>query len=40
MLIEGGFLFVGMKTVTGQGMIKVWNMATSQEWTLEGHSVS
>lgn len=37
MLIEGGFLFVGNKTVSGQGLIKVWNMATNQDLTLEGH---
>ena len=38
MLIEGGFLFVGVKTTAGQGLIKVWAMATNQESTLEGHT--
>lgn len=38
MLLEGGFLFVGVKTMAGQGLIKSWNMATMQETSLEGHT--
>lgn len=38
MLVEGGFLFVGVKLPTGQGIIKAWNMATNQETSLEGHT--
>ncbi|KAH7616882.1 putative Zinc finger CCCH domain-containing protein 48 [Nannochloris sp. 'desiccata'] len=38
MLIEGGFLFAGVKSTTGQGVVKAWNMATNQEMVLEGHT--
>jgi WD40 repeat protein len=38
MLIEGGFLFAGVKSTTGQGVVKAWNMATNQEMALEGHT--
>ena len=38
MLLEGGFLFVGVKTPAGQGIIKAWNMATTAEIPLEGHT--
>ena len=38
MLIEGGFLFAGVKIPTGQGIVKAWNMATNQEMSLEGHT--
>jgi F-box/WD-40 domain protein 7 len=38
MLIEGGFLFAGVKTPTAQGFIKAWNMATNQEMVLQGHT--
>ena len=37
MLLEGGFLFVGIKTVDGKGQIKVWNLATQQQIELSGH---
>eukprot|EP00889_Picochlorum_renovo_P001274 jgi/Picre1/28304/NNA_003710.t1 len=36
-LIEGGFLFVGLKTVRGQGQIRIWNMSTMQDIILDGH---
>ena len=38
MLIETGYLFAGVKTPTGQGVIKAWNMATNQEEQLHGHT--
>lgn len=38
MLMEGGFLFVGVKTVQGQGQVKIWNMSTMQNIVLEGHT--
>jgi WD40 repeat protein len=39
MLVEGGFLFVGLKTSHGQGQIKVWNLndPSATHHTLEGH---
>ena len=37
---EAGFLFVGLRTSQGQGLVKGWNMATNQEYVLEGHTVS
>lgn len=37
MLMQGGFLFVGVKTTQGQGQIKVWNMSNMQHTVLEGH---
>jgi hypothetical protein len=39
MLVFAGFLFVGLKTKAGAGQVKAWNMATNQEYTLEGHVV-
>lgn len=39
LLLEAGFLFVGIKTPANQGQIKAWNMATNQETVLEGHTV-
>lgn len=39
MLVSAGFLFVGLKTKAGAGQVKAWNMATNQEYTLEGHTV-
>lgn len=36
-LIEGGFLFVGLKTVRAQGQIRIWNMSTMQDIILDGH---
>lgn len=40
LLLEAGFLFVGIKTPANQGQIKAWNMSTNQETVLEGHTVS
>ncbi len=40
MLVFAGFLFVGLKTKAGAGQIKAWNMATNQEYLMEGHTVS
>lgn len=40
MLVFAGFLFVGLKTKAGAGLIKAWNMATNTEYTMEGHTVS
>lgn len=37
MLMQAGFLFVGVKTAQGQGQIKVWNMSNMQHTVLEGH---
>lgn len=37
MLIEAGFLCVGLRQAGGQGCVKIWNMATQQETLLEGH---
>lgn len=37
MLIEAGFLFVGLKTRDSRGQVKAWNMATNAECLLEGH---
>ncbi len=37
MLMQAGFLFVGVKTTQGQGQIKVWNMSNMQHMVLEGH---
>lgn len=39
MLIEAGFLFVGVKATAGQGQIKAWQMASNQQFVLEGHTV-
>lgn len=39
MLIEAGFLFVGVRIANGQGLVKGWNMATNAEFHLEGHTV-
>jgi hypothetical protein len=39
MLIEAGFLFVGVKVPSGQGVVKGWNMADGKEFNLEGHTV-
>ncbi|RMZ56974.1 hypothetical protein APUTEX25_005036 [Auxenochlorella protothecoides] len=38
LLLEAGFLFVGIKTPANQGQIKAWNMSTNQETVLEGHT--
>lgn len=38
LLIEAGFLFVGLRTASNQGVIKAWNMATNQEFTMPGHT--
>ncbi len=38
-LLEGGFLFVGMHVGTGDGLIKVWNTATGVEQSLAGPKV-
>lgn len=40
MLIEAGFLFVGAKNPQGQGQVMGWNMASNQQFVLEGHTVS
>lgn len=40
MLVFAGFLFVGIKTKAGAGQVKAWNMATNQEYLMEGHVVS
>ncbi|EFN55265.1 hypothetical protein CHLNCDRAFT_134174 [Chlorella variabilis] len=37
MLVFAGFLFVGIKTKAGAGQVKAWNMATNQEYLMEGH---
>lgn len=39
MLVFAGFLFVGLKTKAGAGLVKAWNMATNQEYCMEGHTV-
>lgn len=38
MLIEAGFLFVGVKTPANLGNINAWNMSTNQQSILEGHT--
>ena len=40
MLVFAGFLFVGLKTKAGAGLVKAWNTATNQEYCMEGHTVS
>lgn len=37
LLLESGYLFVGMHTTSNQGLIKVWNTTTGAEYVLEGH---
>ena len=37
LLLESGYLFVGMHTPNNQGIIKVWNTASGAEFVLEGH---
>jgi hypothetical protein len=39
LLLMSGFLFVGMHTPAKEGIIKVWNMATSAQADLRGHAV-
>ena len=39
MLVSAGFLFVGLKTKDGKGQVRAWNMATNQEYLMEGHMV-
>jgi hypothetical protein len=38
-LLEGGFLFVGLHIGEGDGLIKVWNTATGAEQSLSGPKV-
>jgi hypothetical protein len=38
-LLEGGFLFVGLHVGDGDGLIKVWNTATGAEQSLAGPKV-
>lgn len=38
MLVFAGFLFVGLKTKAGAGLVKAWNMATNHEYCMEGHT--
>mmetsp|Transcript_447 Transcript_447/g.967 ORF Transcript_447/g.967 Transcript_447/m.967 type:complete len:418 (+) Transcript_447:252-1505(+) len=37
LLIEGGYLFVGLHTKQNEGLIKTYNMTTGQQDTLVGH---
>lgn len=37
LLLESGYLFVGLHTQSNQGIIKVWNTASGAEFVLEGH---
>ena len=39
MRVFAGFLGVGLKTKAGAGLVKAWNMATNQEYCMEGHTV-
>ncbi len=39
LLLESGYLFVGLHDNNNQGLIKVWNTSTGQEFVLEGHQV-
>ena len=38
-LLEGGYLFVGLHTGKADGLIKVWNTATGAEQALPGPQV-
>lgn len=38
-LLEGGFLFVGLHVGQADGLIKVWNTATGAEQSLPGPKV-
>lgn len=39
MLVEGGFLFVGLRTDAGVGRIRAWHLQSGAQFTLDGHSV-
>lgn len=40
MLIEGGFLFVGIRLPAGAGRIRAWHLQTMAQYSMDGHSVS
>ncbi len=39
LLLVPGYLIVGFHTSSGEGVLKVWNMATAADHTLVGHQV-
>ena len=39
MLIEGGFLFVGLRMAAGVGRIRAWHLQTMAQYSLDGHTV-
>ncbi|GAB4819435.1 hypothetical protein N2152v2_006481 [Parachlorella kessleri] len=38
MLIEGGFLFVGLRMAAGIGRIRAWHLQTMAQYSLDGHT--
>ena len=39
LLLVSGYLIVGFHTQSGEGVLKVWNMATAADHILAGHQV-